>query len=264
MSFRADRKWAAAGLVAALLAISAPAPALVQKPVMLDGMLIGYDLDLPDNPTIQQQIDAGKKQVEILKNEDATLDSDREAYDYFNGLAARLLTDRQPPPPYPIMVHISTEPITNAEALPGGQIVVFSHIFDLVDSEAELAGILAHEISHQLHDDFLKFWHDYKTDRPVYGKGGVLEESQGIEAAADESGLRLMYDAGWDPNLYVQAIKRLQAMGVRARHGAPTFYSTHPRAPERIRALEVEIASFPPKQNLATDSDQFKALKQRL
>ena len=243
---------------------AAPAPARAQKPVMLDGLMLGYDLDLPDNPTVEQQIDAGKHQVEVLKTEDETLDSDREAYDYFNSLAARLLKDHQPAPTYPITIHISTEPITNAEALPGGQIVVYSHIFDLVESEAELAGILAHEISHQLHNDFLKFWHDYKIDKQVYGKGGVLEESQAIEAAADESGVRLMYDAGWDPNLYVQAMKRLQAMGVRARHGAPTFYSTHPRDPERIKALEAEIASFPSKPNLATDSDQFKALKQRL
>jgi predicted Zn-dependent protease len=264
MSFRADRKWIWAGLAAALLAMCAPAGALAQKPVMLDGMLLGYDLDLPDPPSIEQEVAAGKQQVEILRKDDATLDSDREADDYFNGLAARLLKEHQPAPLYPIVVHVSTEPITNAEALPGGQIVVFSHIFDMVGTEAELAGIIGHEITHQLNNDFLKFWHDYKIDRAVYGKGGVLEESQTIEAAADEGAVRLMYDAGWDPNLYVEAMKRLQARGVMARHGAPTFYSTHPRDAERIKALEAEIAGFAPKQNLATDSDQFKALKQRL
>jgi predicted Zn-dependent protease len=263
MTVRVHRKWIVAGVAAAMLAACA-ARALAQKPVMLDGMLLGYDLDLPDPPSIEQEIAAGNRQVEILKNDDETMDSDREACDYFNALAARLLKDHRPAPPYPIIIHISTEPITNAEALPGGQIVVFSHIFDMVESEAELAGILGHEITHQLNNDFLKFWHDYKIGRDVYGKGGVLEQSQGIEAAADEGAVRLMYDAGWDPNLYVQAMKRLQAMGVRARHGAPTFYSTHPRDAERIKALEAEIAGFPPKPNLVTDSDQFKALKQRL
>ena len=62
-----------------MLAMCAAPRALAQKPVMLDGLLIGYDLNLPDNPTIEQEIDAGQHQVEVLKSEDETLDSDREA-----------------------------------------------------------------------------------------------------------------------------------------------------------------------------------------
>ncbi len=258
---RVHRRLIRAVALAVAVVACAPAAADAQRYAIA---VPHYDLDLPDNPAIEQQVEAGNKEVERLRKDDQTLDSDRDAYDYFNGLAARLLSGHQPPPPYPIVVHISTEPITNAEAWPGGQIVIYSHIFDLVDTEAELVGILAHEISHQLHDDFARFWHDYKTDRQMYGRNGVLEESQAIEAAADGTGVRLMYDAGWDPSQYVRAMKHLQAMEVRERGGRPAFYSTHPRDAERIRALEAEIATLPPKPNLVTDSDQFEALKQRL
>ncbi len=249
--------------IAFMIAVSGSS-AFAQKPVMLGPILLGYDLDLPENPTPEQQIKAGEKQIELFKHGDQTLDSDRDAVEYFNGIIVRLLKTQESLPPVPIFVHVSTEPITNAEALPGGQILVFSHIFDLVDDEAELVGILAHETAHQLHGDFLKFWHDYKQDKPVYGGGGVLEESQGFEAAADDSAVRMMYDAGWNPSKFVLSLQRLQKLGVRERHGAPTFYSTHPRDPERITALEKLIASFPPKPGLIDDSTEFRALKQRL
>ena len=239
------------------------ASAFAQKPVMLDGMLLGYDLDLPDPPSIEQQIAAGKQQLEFLRQQDQTLDSQGELVDYFNGIVAQLLKNHQPQPPFPIVVHVSTVPIVNAEAMPGGQIVVFTNIFGMVDDEGGLVGILAHETSHQLHGDFLKIWHDYKTNREIYGAGGVLEESQQVEQDADLSALKLMYDAGWDPEGHIAAMEQLKRHTILERHGEPTNRSTHPRDPERIEADKKLIATFPPKADLIKDSPRFRELKQK-
>ena len=74
---------------------------------------------------------------------------------------------------------------------------------------------------HELHNDFMVFWHDYKQNVDIDGPGGVLEQSVKLEAAADETGARLMYAAGWDPNGMVELFKRFHKFGVMARHGRP-------------------------------------------
>jgi predicted Zn-dependent protease len=53
-----------------------------------------------------------------------------------------------------------------------------------------------------------------------------------------------MYDAAWDPMGHVAAMEQLAKRGVALRHGAPTFYSTHPRDPDRI-AADKKLIEFP-------------------
>jgi beta-barrel assembly-enhancing protease len=227
-------------------------------------MLLGWDIeDLPANATIEQQIEAGNKQVAAYKEEDLSLDQDRELCEYFGDIEAKLIKNYDKQPPYPIVVHVSTEPIVNAFAAPGGQMLVYGSIFDRVGTESELVAIIAHETAHEYNDDFMKFWRAYKEGKLVYGKTGVLEESRAFEARADEDGARMMYAAGWDPRGMVAMLNRFNAMGVIERHGAPTFYSTHPRDPERIKAITDLIATFPPKTGLIEDSSRFRELKEK-
>jgi len=237
--------------------------AFAQKPVMLDGLLLGYDLDMPDDPSVAEQVAAGNHQIEVLRQEDQTLDSQTDLVEYFNSIVAQLLKNHQPKPRFPIVVHVGTEPVVNAFAMPGGHIVVYSDIFDLTDDESGLVGILAHETSHQLHGDFLRLWQDYKTNRQIYGPGGVLEESRQFEQDADLGALRLMYDAGWDPRGQIAMMEQLRKRGVMARHGAPTTYATHPRDPARIEADKELIETFPPKTGLIRDSARYQELKQK-
>lgn len=135
--------------------------ALSHKPVFLGPLYLGTDLNLPDNPTVAEEVAAGKHQIELLKDGDLTLDHDREALDYFNSLSGALVKGHQEEQSFPIEVHVSSEPIVDAQALPGGQIVVYTRIVEIVDDESEMAGLLAHEISHERHRDFVAFWHDY-------------------------------------------------------------------------------------------------------
>jgi predicted Zn-dependent protease len=235
------------------------------KPFYLGPMFLGYDLgDLPVNPTPEQEVTTGARQLAVLRESDQSLDSNAELLDYFRGIAAALLKGHEREAQFPIVIHVSTAPVVNAFALPGGQVLFYSRIILLADNESEFVSILAHEISHELNRDFVAWWRAYKAERQVYGKGGVLEDSRGEEARADERGARLMYEAGWNPHGMVANLRHLYFLGVRQRRGAPTFYSTHPRDIERIKALEAFIETFPPKPGLIKDSPRFQELKKRL
>jgi predicted Zn-dependent protease len=232
--------------------------------VYLGRMYIGSDIaDLPENPTVEQQVAAGRKQVGYARGIDGRLDSNGEVVDYFNAIAAKLIAASDQNPLFPIRIHVSTFPIVNAHALPGGQIVFYENMFDTSDNEAQLVSVIAHEIAHELHNDFLVFWHDYKHNVDIDGPGGVLEQSVKLEAAADETGARLMYAAGWDPNGMVELFKRFHKFGVMERRGRPDYRSSHPEEAKRAEPIEALIATLPPKEGLIKNSPRFDELKQK-
>jgi predicted Zn-dependent protease len=251
--------------MSALIAVFAlPPSALCHDAVMLGDMLIGWDIaDLPANPSIQQQIDAGKKQLVVIRDDDSGLDSNREVHDYFNEIVAKLLAASDQKPAFPIEVHVSSVPVNNAEAMPGGQIIFYERMFDTIDDESQLVSVIAHETAHELHNDFMVFWSDYQQNREIYGGGGVLEQSVKLEAAADETGARLMYAAGWDPSGMTELFKRFHKFGVMARRGAPDTRSTHPDEARRAKPIEDLIATLPPKEGLIRNSPRFDELKQK-
>ena len=227
-------------------------------------MLVGWDIgDLPAEPTVQQQIDAGRKQIAVDREDDPGLDANGEVHDYYNQIVAKLLAASDQKPPFPIEVHVSSVPISNAFAEPGGQIMLYEKMFDDTDTEAQLVSVIAHELAHELHNDFMIVWHDYKQNVDVDGPGGVLEQSVKWEAAADETGARLMYAAGWDPNGMVELFQRFHKFGVMARRGRPDYRSSHPEEAKRAQPIEALIATLPPKQGLVTDSPRFQELKQK-
>ena len=244
--------------------LAKPQPALCHDGVYLGRMLVGWDIgDLPAEPTAQQQIDAGRKQIAIYREDDPGLDANGEVHDYYNQIVAKLLASSDQKPLFPIEVHVSSEPVSNAFAEPGGQIVLYEKMFDDTDTEAQLVSVIAHETSHELHNDFMIVWHDYKQKVDVDGPGGVLEQSVKWEGDADLLGARLMYAAGWDPNGMVELFKRFHKFGVMARRGRPDYRSSHPEEAKRADPIEALIATLPHKEGLVTDSPRFQELKQK-
>ncbi|MGO9606844.1 MAG: M48 family metalloprotease [Candidatus Binataceae bacterium] len=219
------------------------------------------DADLPVNPSIDQQIAAGQKRILELRESDQTLDGDSALVAYFNDLVKRLIAAQDIKPPYPIVVHVSTAPLLNAYASVGGQIIVYSRIFEEADNEAQLVAILGHELSHEIHDDYAFFWNASQGQEDSYGQGGLLERSRGIETRADLDATRMMYGAGWDPEEQVKMMMRISKMAMVARGNHRIEYSTHPDDQERIEAVKKLIGSFSPKPNLAKDSQSFRDLK---
>jgi hypothetical protein len=167
------------------------------------------DLDLPADSTIDQQIAAGKKELAKFQQTEPTLDHDEEFAAYVKDIASRLLAAQDIRPPYPIEVHVSTGPTLNAFGGPGGQILFHSQMVDQANTEAQMVAIVAHEMSHELHDDFAFFWKAAKAGEDSYGQGGLLEQSHAIEARADREAAHMMYNARWNPKAETEMMMRI-------------------------------------------------------
>lgn len=175
----------------------------------------------------------------------------------------------------------------NAFAAPGGYIFVTDGLLDMLDNEAELAGVLAHEIGHvtQKHHlaavrsnnlmgaamDVGAFLGDAATggqasaqqrefaqrvvnaSKQVYARG----LDKGDEYEADQEGLRLMTQAGYDPYAFVAVMQKLEARTGKDSSMA-LLLQTHPRPADRLRAMDKSLADMKIPGNLATLEKRFQ------
>ena len=173
----------------------------------------------------------------------------------------------------------------NAFALPGGQIFITRALYDRLENEAQLAGVLGHETGHVIARHSAQQMAKGKLGQMLAGAAGVatsdrgsggamaaqmvnqmmqLKYSRGDELQADNFGLRYMTDAGYDPRQMLRVMQILkQASGGGGR--GPDIFATHPDPDARIAAigewLEANAAKLP--RNLSTgrslhnSSDRF-------
>lgn len=151
----------------------------------------------------------------------------------------------------------------NAFALPGGPTFVFSGLMKAVDSEGELAGVLAHEMSHVI----LRHGTNQVSKATVIqipagvagaaaGLGPIVQLGLGVglnglflkysrddERQADALGAHIMAEAGYNPIEMAAFFERLQAQG--GGPGVPQFLSSHPSPGNRVQAVEAEIRAMP-------------------
>ncbi len=168
----------------------------------------------------------------------------------------------------------------NAFALPGGPTFVFSALIQSADNEAQLAGVLAHEISHVI----LRHGTNQASKAnlleipaalagAVMGQGTVsqlvqlglgaglngvfLHYSREDESQADNMGARIMSEAGYNPLELAHFFEKLQAQG---GPGVPQFLSDHPSPGNRVKAIDTEIRTLP-QRAYNTDTGMFAEAK---
>ena len=183
------------------------------------------------------------------------------------------------PQPVLLTFNVVADDDLNAFAGPGGYVYVNTGLIMKVRSSAELAGVMAHEISHvtlrhvsqavarqQQASGFgalVGAVTDSQAAGNIAGTGvGVynLRYDRHAEAEADREGLLLMYRAGYDPRGMVNMFQLLQSTG--GTKGG--FLSSHPATAERLQAMQAYIAQLPPRAGLVTDDGRLQAVQSRI
>jgi predicted Zn-dependent protease len=186
-------------------------------------------------------------------------DEDLDAY--LNGIARKL----QPPEVYariPFQVNVIKNNLLNAFAYPNGAIYVHTGILARMDNEAQLATLLAHEMTHATHRHMIEQFRDVKNKTAFlatlqvttaglggYGSLAILLGTIGTvaavtgysrehEAEADREGFRLMLNAGYDPTEAPKLFLHLKKEVEEEKTKEPFFFGTHPRLTDRVENYE--------------------------
>ena len=235
--------------------------------------------------SLEREIGLGKQLAQEVERSSKLID-DPIVTEYVNRVGQNLVRNSDARVPFTIKVIDSDE--VNAFALPGGFFYVNSGLILRAQEESELAGVMAHEISH------VTARHGTKNATKgelmqlatipliLLGPGGwagygiyqglnlaipitYLKFSRDAEREADFLGLQYMYKAGYDPNSYVTFFERIQADEKRRPGTIPKVFSTHPPTPERIEAAQKEIARIlPARQEYIVTTSEFDGVKSRL
>jgi beta-barrel assembly-enhancing protease len=233
--------------------------------------------------TREQQIQLGQKVVAEVYKQMPVLPDSSPLTQYVQQLGKKLQTVIPSQYSWPYQFHVVQQKEINAFALPGGPIFVNVGTVTAADNEAELAGVIAHEMSHVYMQHSAK--QASKNTLPsilagigqIAGKvfGGVggaiasmggqmvggmlsMKYSRADEAQADAVGAIIMYKDSYDPRQMAEFFQKLEKMG----GGGPQFLSDHPNPGNRVEAVNKEIASWPPKRFTPT-SQQFLQAKQQ-
>jgi len=227
----------------------------------------------------EQEVQIGK-QVAAQADAQLPLLPPRNAVsDYVSTLGQRLARNL-PANPYQFEFKVINQKEINAFALPGGPVRINVGTLQAADTEAELAGVLAHEIAHV----YMRHGTRNASKQAIAqipaailgsvlggGTGGqlarlglgigfeslFLKYSRDAELEADRVGAKLMYEAGYDPRAMARFFEKLQGEGGR---GGPQFLASHPNPGNRASAVTEAISQLPPKQ-YATAGNDFRAAK---
>jgi hypothetical protein len=187
---------------------------------------------------------------------------------------------------YPFEFHCVNDKAINAFALPGGYVFVNRGVIEAADNEAQLAAVMAHELSHvalrhgtnqatkaQATQGFLgiaggifggSVGGALLTELGSFAAGGILlRYSRSAESQADVMGTQVLYDTGYDPRSMAQFFEKLEAE--TKGKNPPEFFSDHPNPEHRVERVDEEIDNLggvPP--NPKRDSADFEAIKREV
>lgn len=233
--------------------------------------------------SLESEIRMGKQYAQQI---DATvkLVQDPVVTEYVNRIGQNLVRNSDAKVPFTIKVVDSDE--VNAFALPGGFFYVNSGLILAADEEAELAGVMAHEIAHVAARHAAREmtrgqWLNIGSIPLIFIGGGIgyavqsaaslavpltfLSFSRGFEAEADYLGVQYMYKSGYDPQAFLSFFEKLQAKEKKKPGTLSKAFSTHPQTPDRIEKSQEEIAKIlPARAQYTVTTSEFDDVKSRL
>ena len=279
----------AKGFFAAVLglALLAPAASAQQKNKKKDVEQIGNrDVDCKINfYSLEREIGLGKQLAQDVERSTKLID-DPVVTEYVNRVGQRLVQNSDAKVPFTIKVIDSD--VLNAFALPGGFFYVNSGLILAATEEAEMAGVMAHEIAHvtarhgTCNATKGEITQLAMIPAMIFLPGGwagwgiyqgmsfliplqFLAFSRGAEKEADYLGLQYMYKTGYDPNAYIAFFEKIQAEDKRRPGSIPKIFASHPPSGERIQNTQNEIASIlPARAEYIVSTSEFDLVKARL
>lgn len=230
----------------------------------------------------QQDIEMGKEVAKDAERQLVLINQGR-ANTYISALGQQLAAKAPNENKFPFSFKIVDDRSINAFALPGGPVYVNRGAIEAADNEAQIAGVMAHEMGHVvLRHGTNQATKAQLTQAPLAILGGVLGNSgvaqiisqiggfaagsillrysRDAETEADLMGTQIMYDVGYDPAAMAQFFEKL----AKEHKGSQTeqFFSNHPIPENRVTRVNQEIGKLGGRRsNVRTDSPDFQEVK---
>jgi Peptidase family M48 len=248
---------------------------------------VGNEPGLPDPGLAaprDQQIQLGQRALAEIYRQMPILPDSSPVTRYVRSLGHKLQSVIPEQYNWPYQFHVVQEKDINAFALPGGPVFINVGTIMATDNEAELAGVIAHEMSHVYMQHSIKGMRKQGTTQAagqilggilgavLGGPAGALANmgaqlgagvismrySRADEAQADAVGAIIMYKAGYNPIRLAQFFQKLEQ---KQRSGGPQFLSDHPDPGNRVQAVQDEVRNWPARL-YHDNSPQFAQAKQ--
>ncbi|MDE5831918.1 MAG: M48 family metalloprotease [Desulfovibrio sp.] len=235
--------------------------------------------------SIRDEKEMGKKFDTLVRSHMPVIE-DPEIRQYADDVLKKLLKG-VPRQPYNFKTSVILNNSHNAFAIPGGYTYIFTGLLMNLDSEEELAGIMAHELAHVTQRHVAA-----RMDRAQFftlgsllvaiagialagpggaaaavtaagaGQSAMLNYSRIDESDADTLGLQYLTAAGYPPQGMIGGFKALRQKNWMSGVNIPTYLSTHPAIGDRINNISARVAAMPDaKKNAKTDNSRFNRVK---
>jgi len=234
--------------------------------------------------SLQKEMAIGKQLATEVEKQSKII-TDPMVSEYVNRLGQNLVRNSDAKVPFTIKVIDGEE--VNAFALPGGYFFVYAGLILRADNEAELAGVMAHEIAHvaarhgtrqatrgeiaQLGMIPVMIMSGGWAGYGIYQAAnilipiGFLKFSRTFESEADMLGLEYMYKTGYDPTAFVDFFEKIETLEKRKPGTMAKVFATHPPTDDRIKAAQKNIQEIlVSKPEYVITTSEFNDVKSRM
>ena len=264
---------------------NAPSPETLKNIDAIGNRNVGCNKGAGNWYSLEKQVAMGQQFSQQIEHA-AKLVADPVVIEYVNRVGQNLVRNSDSKVPFTIKV-IDTDEI-NAFALPGGFFYVNSGLILAADNEAELAGVMAHEIAHvaachvareQTRSNIVNLasiplifvpggWAVYEATQVAMGIGVPLtfmKFSRNFETEADFLGMEYMYKTGYDPQSFISFFEKIEAQEKKKPGTLAKAFSSHPMTPDRVAHAQQEMATvLPPRDEYVLNTSEFDQVKARL